>query len=33
VGGMVVKCCGTDVVAAEVQCFGAGLEIFSGGFR
>ncbi|WJX16383.1 hypothetical protein P8452_06415 [Trifolium repens] len=30
---MVVKCCGTDVVAAEVQCYGAGLEIFSGGFR
>jgi hypothetical protein len=33
VGGMVVKCCGTDVVAAEVRCSGAGLEIFSGGFR
>jgi hypothetical protein len=23
---MVVKCCGTDVLAAEVQCFGAGLR-------
>jgi hypothetical protein len=30
---MVVKCCATVVVAAEVQCSGAGLEIFSGGFR